>query len=62
MPSVRLSLTADRPLTIFKANSFSPELSSVKNDDGTMPSSSYGFDEQVYPLSSSYTLGLRIIY
>ncbi|WP_455622444.1 SusC/RagA family TonB-linked outer membrane protein [Parabacteroides sp.] len=62
MPSVRLSLTADRPLTIFKANSFSPELSSVKNEDGTMPSSSYGFDERVYPLSSSYTLGLRIIY
>lgn len=62
MPSVRLSLTADRPLTIFKANSFSPELSSVKNTDGTMPSSSYGFDERVYPLSSSYTLGLRIIY
>lgn len=62
MPSVRLSLTADRPLTIFKANSFSPELTGVKNEDGTMPSSSYGFDEQVYPLSSSYTLGLRIIY
>lgn len=51
MPSVRLSLTADRPLTFFKANSFSPELSN-----------STGFDEQVYPLSSSYTFGLRIIY
>ena len=62
MPSVRLSLTADRPLTIFKANSFSPELGGVKNEDGTMPSSSYGFDERVYPLSSAYTLGLRIIY
>lgn len=51
MPSIRLSLTADRPLTFFKANSFSPELSSMN-----------GFDERVYPLSAAYTFGLRIIY
>lgn len=64
MPSIRLSLTADRPLTIFKANSFSPELMSGVNADGTqsLSSTSYGFDEQVYPLSSSYTFGVRIIY
>ncbi len=62
MPTIRLSLTADRPLTIFKANSFSPELTSVKNEDGTMPASSYGFDARVYPLSSTYTFGLRIVY
>lgn len=62
MPSIRLSLTADRPFTFFKANSFSPELTGLKKEDGTMPSSSYGFDEQVYPLASSYTLGLRIVY
>lgn len=61
MPSIRLSLTADRPLTVFKANSFSPELGS-KNEKGEIASSSYGFDERVYPLASSYTLGLRIIY
>jgi hypothetical protein len=54
-------LTADRPLTVFKANSFSPELGS-KNEKGEIASSSYGFDERVYPLASSYTLGLRIIY
>lgn len=62
MPSIRLSLTADRPFTFFKANSFTPELSGTKNADGTMPTSSYGFDEQVYPLAASYTLGLRITY
>ena len=61
MPSIRLSLTADRRLTVFKANSFSPELGS-KNEKGEIASSSYGFDERVYPLASSYTLGLRIIY
>lgn len=64
MPSVRLSLTADRPFTFFKANSFSPELQSGVQADGTesLASTSYGFDEQVYPLASSYTFGIRIIY
>ena len=43
---------------------FRPELMSGVNADGTqsLSSTSYGFDEQVYPLSSSYTFGVRIIY
>lgn len=61
MPSIRLSLTAERPLTIFKANSFSPELMGV-NTDGTTSDAAIGFDSQVYPLAASYTFGLRIIY
>ena len=48
MPGIRLSLTADRPFTTFKANSFSPELSD-----------SEGWDTEVYPLTSSYTFGVR---
>ena len=50
LPSVRLSLTAERPYTYFKSNGFTPE---VGNN---------GFDDQVYPLAATYTLGLRIIY
>lgn len=61
MPSIRLSLAAERPLTIFKANSFSPELMG-KNEDGTPSDAVIGFDSEVYPLAATYTLGLRIIY
>lgn len=49
MPGIRLSLTADRPFTTFKANSFTPELSG-----GT------GIDYDVYPLTSTYTFGVQI--
>ncbi len=49
LPSLRLSVTADRPLTLFKANSFSPELTDAE-----------GWDTQTYPLSSTYTFGLTI--
>lgn len=61
MPSIRVSLAAERPLTIFKANSFSPELMG-KKDDGTPSDAVIGFDSEVYPLAATYTLGLRIIY
>ncbi len=49
MPGIRLSLTADRPFTFFKANSFTPELSD-----------SEGWDTQVYPLTATYTFGVQI--
>lgn len=49
MPSVRLSLTADRPLTLFGANAFSPELSDAE-----------GWDTNVYPLTGTYTFGIQI--
>lgn len=49
MPSVRFSLTADRPLTLFSAHSFSPELSDAE-----------GWDNEVYPLTSTYTFGIQI--
>ncbi len=49
MPSIRLSLTADRPLTLFKANSFSPEISD-----------SEGWDTEVYPLTATYTFGIQL--
>lgn len=49
MPKIRLSMTADRPFTTFKANSFTPELSD-----------SEGWDTEVYPLTSTYTFGVQI--
>lgn len=48
-PSIRVSLSAERPYTHFKSNGFTPE---VKD----------GFDLQTYPLAATYTLGLRITY
>ncbi|MFA5329891.1 MAG: TonB-dependent receptor [Prolixibacteraceae bacterium] len=47
MPEARLSLTADRPLTIFKYNGFNPEVAN-------------GIDTQTYPVPSVYTIGLSV--
>jgi TonB-linked SusC/RagA family outer membrane protein len=49
LPSMRFSLTADRPFTFFKAHTFTPELSDAS-----------GWDTQVYPLASTFTFGLQI--
>ena len=49
LPSLRLSATADRPLTLFKANSFTPELNDPE-----------GWDTEVYPLTATYTFGVTI--
>lgn len=47
MPETRISVTADRPLTIFKYNGFNPEVAN-------------GIDTQTYPIPSVYTIGLNI--
>ncbi|MGI6074004.1 MAG: SusC/RagA family TonB-linked outer membrane protein [Fermentimonas sp.] len=49
-PAVRVSLTAERPYTYFTSNGFTPEVGGI------------GFDDQVYPLAATYTIGLRITY
>lgn len=49
MPGIRLSMTADRPFTTFKSNSFTPEVSDAE-----------GWDTEVYPLTSTYTFGVQI--
>lgn len=49
LPLLRLSLTADRPLTVFSANTFTPELSDAE-----------GWDTNVYPLTATYTFGVQI--
>jgi TonB-linked SusC/RagA family outer membrane protein len=47
MPETRISFTADRPLTLFKYNGFSPEVAD-------------GIDTQTYPIPAVYTFGLNI--
>lgn len=47
IPETRISLTADRPLTVFKYNGFNPEVAN-------------GIDTQTYPVPAVYTLGLNV--
>ena len=44
-----MSVTADRPFTTFKANTFTPELTDAE-----------GWDTEVYPLTSTYTFNVKI--
>ena len=60
MPGIRLSLTADRPFTTFKANSFSPELGSYVDGTTFERKESEGWDTEVYPLTATYTFGVQI--
>jgi hypothetical protein len=47
MPETRITLTADRPLTVFSYNGFNPEVPD-------------GIDNQTYPVPGVYTIGLNI--
>ncbi len=47
LPEIRLNFTAERPLTFFKYNGFTPEITD-------------GVDRQTYPLPSSYSVGLNV--
>jgi TonB-linked SusC/RagA family outer membrane protein len=46
-PVMRVSFTAERPLTLFKYNGFTPEVAN-------------GWDSQTYPVAAIYTIGLNI--
>ena len=46
-PETRVSLTADRPVTLFSYNGFNPEVAN-------------GIDTQTYPIPAVYTVGLNI--
>lgn len=47
MPNAKITLTADRPLTVFKYNGFNPEVAN-------------GIDTQTYPIPAVYTIGLNV--
>ena len=46
-PETRISFTAERPLTLFKYNGFTPEVAN-------------GWDTQTYPVAAIYTVGLNV--
>jgi TonB-linked SusC/RagA family outer membrane protein len=46
---IRVYVSADNPLTVFDYNGFTPEIAS-------------GFDNQVYPMYSTYTFGLKLTF
>jgi TonB-linked SusC/RagA family outer membrane protein len=46
-PETRVSFTAERPLTLFKYNGFTPEVAN-------------GWDSQTYPVAAVYTIGLNV--
>jgi len=46
-PVCRIAFTADRPLTVFKYNGFTPEVAN-------------GIDAQTYPVPAVYTVGLNV--
>lgn len=47
MPDTRITLAADRPLTVFNYNGFNPEVAD-------------GIDSQTYPIPAVYTVGLNV--
>ncbi|MDR2810899.1 MAG: TonB-dependent receptor [Tannerellaceae bacterium] len=49
LPKMKLTLTADRPLTLFKYNGFNPEIP-------------YGLDTQTYPVPATYMMGLNVTF
>ncbi|MCQ2183486.1 MAG: TonB-dependent receptor, partial [Bacteroidales bacterium] len=49
MPSLRLSLTADKPYTYFKANAMTPELTDQQ-----------GWDTEVYPLTATWSFAVQL--
>jgi hypothetical protein len=47
LPNMRVSLTAERPLTVFRYHGFNPEVAN-------------GVDIQTYPIPAVYTIGFNI--
>jgi hypothetical protein len=47
IPETRIYATAERPLTLFNYNGFSPEVAD-------------GIDRQTYPIPAVYTIGINI--
>jgi len=52
---VRIYVSAQNPLTIFKYNGFSPELGSQNIEDA-------GIDNNTYPLSAIYSFGINVSF
>ena len=55
---MRLYVTADRTAIFTRYSGFTPE---VGNNDVTQQSN-IGYDTNIYPVSATYSFGVRIIY
>jgi hypothetical protein len=53
--ALRVFATADRPLIFTKYNGFTPEIGSYREAGYPV----YGYDANVYPISASYSIGVR---
>jgi len=56
-PSMRVFVTADRPVIFTKYSGFTPEIGGSGTD-----LSRTGYDNNVYPTSATYSIGCRITY
>ena len=56
--ALRVFATADRPFIFTRYNGFTPEVGAYSNGGSAV----YGYDANVYPISSTYTLGVRATF
>jgi hypothetical protein len=49
MPSIRLSLSAEKPFTTYTAHALTPEISDPE-----------GWDTEVYPLTSTWSFAVQL--
>ena len=60
--SLRVSFTADRPFSFFKYNGFTTDVGEqIDSEKGTV-SKAAGIDQQTYPLASTFSFGVKLIY
>jgi TonB-linked SusC/RagA family outer membrane protein len=62
--SLRIYLSADRPYSLFSYNGFSPEVSKSFNSAGVATGSpiTSGIDNNIYPMSAIYSVGLKLSF
>jgi hypothetical protein len=62
--SIRIYLSADRPYSLFSYNGFSPEVSKSFNSSGVATGSpiTAGMDNNIYPMSAIYSVGLKLSF
>lgn len=59
VPDTRIILTAERPVTVFNYNGFTPEVGDYVDRNGDSQRKT-GVDRQTYPIPAVYTVGLNI--
>lgn len=60
VPDTRIILTAERPITVFNYNGFSPEVGDYVDRSTGVTERQTGVDRQTYPIPAVYTVGLNV--